>query len=742
MDNFGADILKARTMLVPDHVVSTRRRQTLHVTSFHRGKSALELSRSTASPIRHLTVRWESLTPVAKRRPSKNIHSSAGSLTTPRRLSFTPPNIKTRRSSSQPDAHLTAALSVVPKFSHRRGSVQLKVHTGSHGGGSISGQRRKSKIPAVTEEEWLDRKKRLMAKFRMAGRLAVFCSRNFKQHCLRINEADDELAPYIRRLHFHEDEATDDLLIDLSKFKANRQMRIPEKIKHILSKPQAERTEDELYHVVLGMRNLKSIAEYPNRMQRKFAQVGLYEKYESKRVVVRQGHPASAYYFILSGAVVVMVMDEESKYARPVAHLYKGQTFGELAIINGTKRNSTVICKETCEFMSISAQDYHRILMAGGVKNINDPDQEIFLRNLSCLSGWPLHLLPEHPSKSQFLYFKNKEVIVRDSLYSDWLIFVKSGSVQVLKKLKRVEPLEWKKKKKPEAMTDRQRRDVVIRRLEWRRFLPEVGVPLENGEEVELLSTGRPVPYQHPGPGSGDTTPRSQDTPTKRAPQIPNLWPFKVDLSEIKPVQYLDEYRTHSSLMHRARTTDGLQPPGADGQGGTLPRVKNRKGSRERSASIIKEEETELLGYQPHIRTIIEDIDPSLKRKEEEAEDERNVNPEFVNVQTLLKGQVFGLADVVLGEQPSLSVVSGGADVLLLNKQFYLEHASEKLLRDMRNELCPYPSDEELQARLQVSVDWHHFRKATLCRSVEAVTARRQMKHSLKGTKVQEAFAF
>ena len=27
-------------------------------------------------------------------------------------------------------------------------------------------------------------------------------------------------------------------------------------------------------------------------------------------------------------SVVVMVMDEDSKYARPVAHLYKGQTFG------------------------------------------------------------------------------------------------------------------------------------------------------------------------------------------------------------------------------------------------------------------------------------------------------------------------------------------------------------------------------------------------------------------------------
>jgi len=40
----------------------------------------------------------------------------------------------------------------------------------------------------------------------------------------RLNENNDELAPYIKRLHFHEEDDTD-LLIDLSKFKANRQVK-------------------------------------------------------------------------------------------------------------------------------------------------------------------------------------------------------------------------------------------------------------------------------------------------------------------------------------------------------------------------------------------------------------------------------------------------------------------------------------------------------------------------------------
>ena len=51
-----------------------------------------------------------------------------------------------------------------------------------------------------------------------------------------------------------------------------------------------------------ALRNIACFAEYPVRMQRKIVEVGRYEKYDSKRVIVRQGHPASAFYFILSGS--------------------------------------------------------------------------------------------------------------------------------------------------------------------------------------------------------------------------------------------------------------------------------------------------------------------------------------------------------------------------------------------------------------------------------------------------------
>jgi len=52
----------------------------------------------------------------------------------------------------------------------------------------------------------------------------------------------------------------------------------------------------------------------------------------------------------------------------------------ELAIINKTCRQSTIIAKETVELLSIDINDFHQIFMLGGMKNITDPDHVQFMR--------------------------------------------------------------------------------------------------------------------------------------------------------------------------------------------------------------------------------------------------------------------------------------------------------------------------------------------------------------------------
>ena len=46
-----------------------------------------------------------------------------------------------------------------------------------------------------------------------------------------------------------------------------------------------------------------------------------------------------------------------------------------------------------------------------------------------------------------------------------------------------------------------------------------------------------------------------------------------------------------------------------------------------------------------------------------------------------------GLAEVLLGVQPSVSVVSNGAECIMIDKDFYVKHASDKLIQRIRSDV-------------------------------------------------------
>ncbi|XP_013414119.1 cyclic nucleotide-binding domain-containing protein 2 [Lingula anatina] len=269
---------------------------------------------------------------------------------------------------------------------------------------SIKSFSRQLKFVQTLKEK--QRLQELMKKFRRAARLAIFCRRQTLAHSLR-NKEHDELLPFIRDLKFtdYQDFGTA-LDVDIwdgfnpNDFKANRQLRLSEEAKRILTKPSGERTEQELNYVEISLRNIKAYSDYTVRMQRKIAEVGMYERFEAKRIIVRQSHPPNAFYILLSGSVVVVVMDQETRVAKPVAILKRGRAFGELGLINRTPRQSSCIAKETVEMLSISIQDFRQIFMTGG-----DDDEEL-IEKLDCFNGWPVQILESNPKKLMHHFFK------------------------------------------------------------------------------------------------------------------------------------------------------------------------------------------------------------------------------------------------------------------------------------------------------------------------------------------------
>ncbi|XP_053378430.1 uncharacterized protein LOC128548071 [Mercenaria mercenaria] len=91
-----------------------------------------------------------------------------------------------------------------------------------------------------------------------------------------------------------------------------------------------------------------------------------------------------------------------------------------------------------------------------------------------------------------------------------------------------------------------------------------------------------------------------------------------------------------------------------------------------------------------------------------------DLDPEFVLVQTLTKGQAFGIQHTLIENQPSLILVSGGAECVMLNKKFYKEHIDPNMMQNLKQQTSPFPTDEELQENLQIRVNWLKYKKITL----------------------------
>ncbi|XP_033746453.1 uncharacterized protein LOC117331715 isoform X1 [Pecten maximus] len=640
----------------------------------------------------------------------------------------------------------SALMTSKPEWSraHKRMSL-VNVVSKMIGSNSLQPLQQNKRRPSKLEQLRDFNKKQLLKKFRLVGKLTVICVRLFKAHSLREKEHEDEVSPFIKGLHFHDYDAPPDLLFDRSIFKANKSMRIPEETKKILCKISRDRTEREVYVAQIALRNIKAIADYPQNMQMKIAQVGQYERYEAKRIVLRQGHPASSYYFVLSGEAVVMVMDESRTYARPAFHINKGGDFGELSIIQGTKRNATIICKEPCEFLSIGKRDYKRIFMSGGTKSLGDPDQEKFLRSLSFLDGWPIEKLKESPDKTKFLYFKRGDVLAQDSNYYDWIIVVKSGSVQILKKLKKVVPFEWKKKAKVVTyVSAKEKRDNQEKRNVSRRILAELKIPLRNvDEEDDFVEEypGKPRPFQHPpSPDNKNTnnqvkeddvtlpaihhSQNKENKPRNSFPKIESQILPRLSEKEAAEVNNADE---NDDEDYDEEAEDELDELPTDISMERMNHIQNDDSRGKRRQSLF-EKEKELMGFKEHKRTIQEDL---AKTKDMDDLTEADLRPEFVEVQTLTKGHVFGLAGIILEPQPSFCVVSNGADIILIDKDFYIHHTSDVLKNKMRQELCPYPTDEEMQNKLQQNVDWSAYRTETMSQTLDYLKTRREQRMTL-----------
>lgn len=496
------------------------------------------------------------------------------------------------------------------------------------------------------------------------------------------------------------------MLFDPSDFKADKQQKLSQEAKRILSKCPEKRTDQEINYAVIALRSCRSISEYPIRMQKNIAQYGMLESYESKRVLLKQGHPPKAFYYIFYGTVSVVLQHTEGGPAVFQCNLSHGDNFGELAIINQTKRQSTVLTKTAVELISISSEAYEKTFLSGGARRMTDPDHEAFMRSLDFLEGWPVEKLENNPQAFKFSYFPRGSVMVKDSNTSQWIYVVKSGSVQVLKKLASARPMLSRRTGRVKAQPRASPQEA------FKAFMAD---ELDEYLRKNQLALPPPITEYTNTPIGGASLQRraSRFTTSAAVSPIGSHNEVSIDLAQVRSLSAPSGSRSH------AKQTSDRRVGGPEGKAPLAAGVRQLDGGFPSQNSLSAADGAAAGEERQRRRTYIDDLDGGLDVRAETGGTDAEARPVFVRIQTLTKGSVFGLSHTILMDQPSFCLVSNGADCMLISRSFYREHCPQSLLRYLLRSLSPYATDEEMQANLLTKLNWDALRHATIVQTIK-----------------------
>lgn len=220
-------------------------------------------------------------------------------------------------------------------------------------------------------------------------------------------------------------------------FKALKEVPLSQEAIHLLSLNPPSRTNEQIQTAMMAVKtSVPAFNEYPLKMQKQLISVCWYERFEGGRIIIRQGHQAECFYFILSGIVLInkafnSKQDGKEKTKR-VARLGKGGSFGELALLHHRCRNATVVCKDDVSLLAVGRKDFCDIFMSDG--RGKEPEHICYLKSISYLKDLPLNDLIAQKDACLFHYFRRGFVMVNNS-ETDWIYVAKTGSFRVLTKI-------------------------------------------------------------------------------------------------------------------------------------------------------------------------------------------------------------------------------------------------------------------------------------------------------------------
>lgn len=271
--------------------------------------------------------------------------------------------------------------------------------------------------------------------------------------------------------------------------------RFPFKAIQITKKPPEWRTDLEIKHLQNRMLSLESYRQYSPTLQFLLAKVIRFERFERRRVIVKKGHIGRSFYFIYFGTVAV-TNDEDGSSAfgdSSPTLIHKGASFGEVALLKGTRRNATIVCMEETELLVVDKVDFFQYELDKELYREFQNRYE-YLRTIDLFETMPDATLEKLAQVCKIEKFQYGQVISNDITESTTVIFITKGVCEILRLLDLStcpSYHKWLAKQFPKHMTERQRRSSDIE-FPLKRYQSSRWVSCD-GQELAALKAN----YQH-----------------------------------------------------------------------------------------------------------------------------------------------------------------------------------------------------------------------------------------------------
>ncbi|XP_033631800.1 cyclic nucleotide-binding domain-containing protein 2-like [Asterias rubens] len=438
------------------------------------------------------------------------------------------------------------------------------------------------------------------------------------------------------------------LVFDPTYFKVKKEVQLSTETKRILTQYPSERSAEDMHMVLMALKNaVQAFGEFPIKMQESITRVGWYESFNAKRVIIRQGQTAESFYLILSGTAVVTVSSPD-----PVTSEPNIQTVAFLK--RGNSFGELALMHHANRNATVSCKDSVELLSI---------DREDF---------------------TDIFMHRNEGV------EPDFIRYLRT--VDELK--------DWPVHRLPHddastCLFTYFRRGVVICK------------DSNNSDWIYVIKTGT-----------------CRVLKKLRAPK--RLFKARADLIDVfYSVPQIDKYNNRvASPPYDGRRYCRTLPERKlefhkefrrPSKYTKLPNINQtaRTESAVLSETPINESPTDMVDkVQDHI-DLIQDKLEQTRFEPLECATPSTDKKIFIQVQKLIEKDTFGLKPLVFGQTegaPSVTLISEGAECVVISKRFFLHHLSEKHRKSLGKTLRPYPSDEKLQEQLQEQTDWDEFK--------------------------------